>query len=214
MSLLDEILTEAEQGSELWNKIRLGKFTSSRIKEIICKRGDFTKGALTYISEKVSEILTGQEEPSFEGEATLWGQANEPIARNLYQEKTQLEVKVPGFIMHDEWYGGSPDGLIDPLGILEIKCPFKSSNHIKNCMVDSQAMLKKLHEDYYYQMQSNMFLADAQWGHFVSYDPRIEKAPFYMIHIKRDEKAIEEIKQSVENAADEVKRVLKILRAA
>lgn len=156
MSLLNELLAETEQGSDMWHKVKIGKFSSSEIKALICKRGDFTTGAISYISEKVAEILTG-EYLTFENEATVWGHTNEPIARGIYEEKTGLTVTVPGFIMHNEYYGGSPDGVIDPKGILEIKCPFKSANHIKNCMVNDQKSFKKLHPDYYYQMQSNMF---------------------------------------------------------
>jgi hypothetical protein len=212
MSLLNEIMLEAEQGSEAWYKIRLGKFTSSRVKEIICKRGDITIGAMSYIAEKASEILTGEEQETFESEDMIWGKTYEPVAAKVYEEKTGLKVTECGFVIHNEFYGGSPDRLVEPGGILEIKCPGKSKNHIKNCMANSQETLKKLRPDAYYQIQSNLFLTERQWGHFVSYDPRVTSAEFFMIHVKRDEDDIKEILAAIEMASSELKSVLKRLK--
>jgi predicted phage-related endonuclease len=212
-NLLNEILAETEQGSELWEKIRLGKFTSSEIWKLLCKKGPLTQQALTYINEKAAEILTG-ESKSFDNEATVWGHTNEPLAREEFEKKLNLKVLPTGFIMRDEFYGGSPDGLIDEDGLIEIKCPFNTSNHIAHCIVKSQAELKDNHPKYYYQIQSNLNVTGRSYAFFVSYDPRLQNAGFYSILVKKDEEAIDLINTSVEKGTVMLKEILSVLNAA
>lgn len=213
MSLLTEVLEETEQGSELWQKIRLGKFTASRAGDWVCLRGEITDGALTYIAEKIAEITTGEEQETFESEDMVWGKTHEPEARRLYAEKTGLETRECGFILLNEFFGGSPDGLVEPAGILEIKCP-KTKTHVKNIMATDAASLKKLNKRAFYQIQANLLVTGRMWAHFVSYDPRCAGSEFYLLHIKKDEKAIGELQASLDMLVGKLKEVLARMKTA
>lgn len=213
MSLLSEVLEVADQGSELWSTVRRGKFTSSRAGDWVCIRGEITDTALSYICERVGEIITGEEASDYESEDMVWGKTHEPDARKLYAAKTGLEVSECGFILQSEFFGGSPDGLVEPAGILEIKCP-KTKTHIKNCMATDAATLKKYNKKAYYQIQSNLWVTGRLWAHFVSYDPRCAGSEFYLLHIKRDEKAIKELETSLEMGIQKMKDVLTRMRPA
>lgn len=213
MSLLTEILQEAEQGSDLWNKVRVGKFTSSEAKRIIHKKGALTDTNRTYIAEKAAEILTG-ESKEFDNEATLWGKTQEPEAAKAFVESTGMEVTPCGFILSDTWpeyYGGSPDGLIGDDGLIEIKCPFNSANHIKHCMVKSAEDLKDIAEGYYWQIQSNLLVTDRDYAFFISYDPRVAQCPLFVILVKRNEADIELLTKCIENGITELKAILAVL---
>lgn len=213
MSLLSEVLSETEQGSELWYKVRLGKFTSSRAADWVCKRGELTGTALTYIAKKAAELVTGREQDTYESEEMIWGKEHEPEARRLYAEKTGLDVRECGFVLVDEWFGGSPDGLVEPEGILEIKCP-NSDTHIKNMTCESADDLKKLNPKAFYQIQSNLLVTGRAWAHFVSYDPRCKSVEFFLLHVKRDESAIKEINDSLDLGIGKLKSILKKVKPA
>lgn len=57
-----------------------------------------------------------------------YGKSNEPVARKLYESKTNLVVETTGLFIHKlyPWLGCSPDGLVDDMdlgpGLVEIKC--------------------------------------------------------------------------------------------
>lgn len=216
MSLVHEILNEAEQGSDLWNKVRIGKFTSSEIARLIHKKGALTDKNRTYIAEKVAEILTG-ESREFDNEATLWGKTQEPIAADEFTKQTEIELTECGFVLsetHPEFFGGSPDRLIGEDGLVEIKCPFNSANHIKHCMVKSQEDLKDIAETYYWQIQSNLLVTGRGYAFFISYDPRVTQCPLYTILIKRNEADIQLLEKCLEAGISEVKSILSTLKAA
>ena len=57
--------------------------------------------------------------------ATLHGQQYEPIARDMYIERTGEIVHEIGLVVHPKypWIGGSPDGITESGKLIEIKCP-------------------------------------------------------------------------------------------
>lgn len=210
-SLLNEVLAEAEQGSDLWHKIKIGKFSSSEIHKLIFKKGALTDKAKKYIHKKAAEILTGEQD-TFDSEATTWGHENEPKADKAFQEKTGIETKECGFIMVNEFYGGSPDRLIGDEALTEIKCPFNSANHVKHCSLKDVEDFKSECPEYYYQIQSNLNVTGRAYAFFISYDPRIEQCPLYVILVKRNEKDIELINECLEVAINELKAILEKLK--
>ena len=54
-----------------------------------------------------------------------WGTEFEATARIAYECETGLLVQETGFWIHPSlpWLGASPDGLVGPVGLCEIKCP-------------------------------------------------------------------------------------------
>jgi hypothetical protein len=88
-------------------------------------------------------------------------------------------VRETGFLSHDtELAGCSLDGDIDDFtGILEIKCP-KSATHIEYLRSG------KLPSKYIPQITHNLWITDAEWCDFVSYDPRLPAGlDFFIVRV-------------------------------
>jgi len=202
-----------EQRSEEWFKIRRGKITSSEIHKIMGEKG-LTETAKTYLLEKVCENFGGVTEPAH-GQALDWGTELEPVAIEHYSKVTKTEVEKASFIVANKFYGGSPDGIVKPDGVIEVKCPFKSANHFKHGLIDSPAKFKKVAPNYYNQCISNMICAKAKWCDFISFDPRVSsdyQMFIYRLELDKEEaslikerleiavKYMEELKEEIESA--------------
>lgn len=184
---------ELQRTDEWWKK-RLGKITASRIGDIMPgARGAYkdSREALAY--SLAAEWLTSTPQNTFVSHAMQWGIDQEPNAKLAYSAKTGIEVKEADFYQHPTiaLSGGSPDGLIETYGLLEVKCP-ETHNHLKTLC--EGFILPK----YIYQMQWCMECSGKQYCDFVSFDPRV-KAPYHLFtkRIDRDDKEIERIKTEV-----------------
>ena len=178
-----------QQGSLEWLYERLGLCTASRFKDAIdtLKNGKSSAKREAYKWELVIERITGQPVQHYESTAMQHGTENEPMARMAYCSKTGAFVDEVGFYRHSELMaGGSPDGLIDEDGGIEIKCPFNSANHL-------QCFLTEMPEEHIPQVQGLMWLLGRQWWDFISFDHRMP-APMdiYIQRIPRDDKYIDE----------------------
>ena len=151
-----------EQGSQEWLDLRLGLITCSEIKTI---RADGV-GAQTYINGLAYERITGEPSAVFAGnEWTNRGHELEPIARDLYQQKTGNEVEEVSFIKN-LGFGYSPDGLIGLDGAMEIK--------VKQPQVQISILrsgeIPKEHLD---QLDGGLLCSDRNWIDFVAYCPNL-----------------------------------------
>lgn len=199
------------QGSQEWFEIRRGKFTSSEIHRLMSepmdakakKKGELSEGAKTYVLEKVHEQLTGELNQSFDTAATVWGVQNEPLARIWYEKLTGLEVKEVGFTTVSDSFGGSADGLVDEDGGIEIKAPYKGSNHLDYSLIESQEYMKKHFKEHYWQCVSNAFINNRRWWDFVSFDPRLNyDSGFFRFRIVPSLAEFDLISQKVEQATE------------
>lgn len=189
------------------------RFTSSCVWKLLTEprskeekeRGELGGTAQEYIMEKIAEEIDGHL-PEFENEATRWGNDMEPKAVDWYEVKTGNQVKTPGFITVNDFYGGSPDRVVlDPLaghrGALEVKCPHKTTNHLWHCMINSDEYFKKNHKDYYWQCVSHMVTLNVEWCDFVSFDPRINyEIGFFRYRLWRNERDALLLQQKLEEA--------------
>lgn len=172
---LDFILEASqEQRTGEWFASRVGKFTSSNIYKLMgkprSKDTEWTDTAITYIYEKAYERIAEKEFGMFDGStAAEWGNENEAPARSLYELTHNTVVSEGGFTKFDETFGGSPDGYVDSDGIIEIKCPFNSVNHLK---FGFDGTIK---DEYLWQIQANLLATRRKWCDFISYDPRMPK---------------------------------------
>lgn len=170
-----------EQYSQEWIEARLGMFTGSGIADLMTKPKEkgaaISKTAQAYILKKLGEISSGLPADDITTAATAWGHENEPLARKWYQKLVGFNVEEVGFITHPElpYLGGSPDGvLVEANGLLEIKCPFKTHNHLAHLLIDSPDYFKANFADYYWQNQCNMLNTGREFTDFVSFDPRLK----------------------------------------
>lgn len=162
-----------------WFETRIGAFTASEIHKLMsegkAKGKIFSDKGETYILEKVHELLSRLSKPNIANYATQWGVDNEPIALAWYAKLTGRNVE-PSYLLIDEDFKAlqaTPDGFVGEDGLIEVKCPANGSNHIEHCFITSDEYFKKVHKEYYWQMQCQMLLAKRDWCDFVSFDPRI-----------------------------------------
>ncbi len=121
------------QGSEEWHNNRSTRPTGSEYSKIFTGGGKRSTQREQYM--RTLSISSKYELPKFQGNQwTDRGTELEPIARDLFIEKTGLDVREVGFVENDNLITGySPDGLIYangvPIASLEFKC-FKMDKHL------------------------------------------------------------------------------------
>jgi hypothetical protein len=171
-----------------WHMERLGKPTASQFDKIKPGRGKtWSDATITYMKELLAERLTGQWVEAY-GNAIEWGNDHEDEARELYTVRTGNQVAQVGFIKSlDGLTGGSPDGMVsESEGMIEIKCPYVSKNHIEYILNGC--------DDHWPQIQGNMYFTGAKWADFISYDPRMpEELQLFVIRVERDDNYIVEM---------------------
>lgn len=178
-----EIIHDIEQGSPEWIDLRLGVITCSEMSSI---RSDGA-GAYTYVNALAFERLTGESSSVFDGnEWTKRGQELEPVARKMYEKKTDQSVYMVSFVKN-KGFGYSPDGLIYgsqpmwPEGGLEIKVKQPAEQiHILRT-----GEIPKKHLD---QLHGGLSCAELDWIDFVSYCPSL---PLFIKRIYAKEAAEE-----------------------
>lgn len=189
-----EIIHDIEQGTPEWLNLRLGLITCSQI-DVIRVDG---AGAQDYVNALAYERITGESSSVFSGNQwTERGHELEPIARDLYQEKTGLTVEEVAFIKN-KGFGYSPDGLIYDfnwsvdfaIGAIEIKAK-QPAEQIK--ILRSNEIPKK-HLD---QLHGGLLCAELEWIDFVSYCPNL---PIFIKRLWRKD-CIEQLKK-MENLVD------------
>lgn len=198
------------QGTPEWFNDRLYHFTSSELYKLLTKpkskqdqdAGKPSKKMEEYICKKLAEDLTGRYDDSLDIKALRWGVAYEADARLAYETVTGNSVDLCGFIEWSEIFGGSPDGLVGDDGIIEIKCPYSTTNHVKYLLLENQYELNGLEPEYYTQIQGNLLAAGREWCDFISYDPRCMQAEFALkiLRVNRDEEFIKRIKDALDKA--------------
>ncbi|MDR1346823.1 MAG: YqaJ viral recombinase family protein [Prevotellaceae bacterium] len=198
-----------------WMQQRLGKFTASQIHSLLVgargRADDFGKAAMSYIREKAAEILTGTGE-DVTNRAMEWGTFHEPAAVAAYMERygkaKYYGSENPVFIEHGEYSGGSPDAVSDT-HLIEVKCPYRSVNHVENMLLTADTFRAE-HPDYYAQIQFNMLLTGKSKAHFVSFDPRMacREQQLCVIEIPADAEFIAAIIERIEKAETELKKII------
>lgn len=204
-----------EQRSDEWFQARLSKCTASRISDVLAKiKSGESAARRNYKIQLVTERLTGtRAEDSFVSVAMQNGIDREPIARNLYSEKTGNTVIEVGFIDHPEieYAGCSPDGIIEldeGTSVLEIKCPMDST------MVDIW-MNKQVPSKWMPQIQFQLSVTGAKYCDFVAYSPNLpENLQLYIQRVERDELYIEQINSEVQLFMKEVEEIVNKLKGA
>jgi putative phage-type endonuclease len=192
-----------QQGTLEWRQLRLGKVTASRVADVMSKiKTGESAGRKNYKMDLVVERLTNTPTSSFTNAAMAWGTETEPLARMAYEAFTGTFVETVAFIQHPsiEWFGCSPDGLVDD-GLIEIKCP-NTATHIDYLLAGVPPA------KYVPQMQTQMACTGAKWCDFVSFDPRLPtELQLLVVRLNRDDSYIQEIEVEVKQFLNEVQQV-------
>lgn len=165
-------VVDAPQRSALWFAARCGRVTASRAKDVLAsiKSGE-AAARRDYRIELVVERITQQPaENGFVSADMERGIALEADAFAAYESETGAIVERVGFLAHDYLLvGGSPDGLIGdvmrPDGLIEIKVP-RSATHLRYLRSGA------LPSEHAAQVMHLLWLTDAPWLDFFSFDPR------------------------------------------
>jgi exodeoxyribonuclease (lambda-induced) len=175
------------QRTDEWFASRLGKFTSSRINDLMGIKG-LGKTGETYAFELACEIVNGRNmDDDFVSFDMQRGIDLEPYAFEKFSELAAedfLKVSQCGFFELDENTGGSPDGIVSDNSVLEIKCPkpnkffrLVADNNIDQCYID--------------QMQHQMLVTGSIQAYFFNFCIYNGDPLYHQILVKRDQKRID-----------------------
>jgi exodeoxyribonuclease (lambda-induced) len=160
---------EVIQGSEAWAEARRGKATASRFSSFITdKKAEFSEtGAKSYACELLAEKIVL---PHYwiDGDkatrAMQHGTNTEQEARNYFEFITGKTATNVGFITtEDEFWGASPDSLVDPDSGLELKCPLHKTQ------VKYLLNADELTNEYRAQCHGAMLITKRKHWHLMSY---------------------------------------------
>jgi putative phage-type endonuclease len=193
-----------DQRSIEWHQARLGHATGSRASDIIA--GKDTQSRKGYITQLVTERLTGQSQDFYTNADMQRGIDVEPVARAAYQASNELVDEV-GFIKHPTilWFGASPDGLVGSDGLVEIKCP-RSTTHLEYIQA------KKPPAKYIPQMLAQLSCTGRKWVDFVSFDNRFpEHLQLFVVRFQPSAEELEKFESKVKEFLSEVNNLMEQL---
>lgn len=203
------------QNTPEWYASRLFRFTSSELGKLMVEprskadkeAGKLSASAEDYILDKIAEYLTNGtclDYKQLDGREIKWGNTYEEEARRAYERRCGCEVELVGFIGYGDSFGGSPDGLVGEEGVIEIKCPYNSTNHARFLLMTSPEDLRKAKPEYYAQVQGNLLVTGRKWCDFISYDPRVQNSGLALkvLRIPLDVEFVERARVVIERAAE------------
>lgn len=209
MDDFDILISQAQgQKNKEWDAERLGKLTASNFGTMMktgrSKSERFSQTCMNYIYEKVAEILT-MSPHVVTGQAIEWGNEYEEQACHLYELQTGNTVQRVGYLACNEYSGGSPDGLVDDDGIIEIKCPFNPANHAQSLVTQTY-----YNQDHDWQVQGNLMITGRQWCDFITYDPRVQEESLRLniFRVDRDEERIQMIQDRLVEVKEKLDELL------
>ncbi len=196
---------ECEQGSPEWYAARLGKVTASCFGKAIA--GGQGKTRKTYMIDLIAERMTEESQNGYSNAVMQRGSEVEPEARLYYEQLNGCEVQQVGFIERDGDTGASPDGLVGPDGMIEIKCP-NSATHIQYILDDR---IPPVHKP---QVQGQLWVAERKWCDFVSFDPRVYQKPYFHERVYRDDDYIRDLQIKIYIFVADMKAIMEKLTAS
>lgn len=152
-----------EQNTEEWFQLRAGKLTGSSIGVVMANYGKAFGNPAKQLAVNIAvEQIKGEPLVSdYTNEHMERGHAEEPIARDLYEQTFFTTITNGGFF-DNGFTGCSPDGLIDTEGLVEIKSAIP---HIHYSRIKRQG----LDPAYRWQCVNNLRETKREWLDFISY---------------------------------------------
>lgn len=194
----DPMMKDIEQQTAEWNKLRAGKCTASRVKDILPgKRGDYLKSRSDYIDECVVGRF-GITKNVYVSKRMERGQEYEGYARSKYESKHGVIVSQVSFKDHPYIVnaGYSPDGLVGDEGLIEIKVPDSDTQAYR---VVNDIISGELDESLIPQLAFGLACyPERKWVDFISFDDRVhESFQYFEVRYYRDDKYISYLENEV-----------------
>lgn len=157
--------SELKQRSPEWHAARKGRVTGSNVGAILGL--DPNRGPDDVLRAMVRDYHGAERE--FKGNvATDYGTMHEAGAIAEYEMETGNDVEECGLFVHPkyDWLAASPDGIVGPATLLEVKCPYGKRD-------DNPPVFKTVDEQPHYaaQMQIGMACASMMWCDFWQWSP-------------------------------------------
>jgi post-segregation antitoxin (ccd killing protein) len=205
-----------KSNEEEWLEERKGKFTASEFVRLMGfeDKDVFPEGAITYVTEKVLEVVTTNDRKQLSSNAVEWGKETEVEAIEKFMEKYGFKVYNYGddqkYIELTKDVGCTPDGLIDKDSGIETKCP-DSKTHLYYLEHLNLENFKKECTKYYWQIQGSMYITGRKLWYFISYDPRFknENKRLFVLQIERNDTDILKLEKRLNEAIRRKKERLK-----
>jgi YqaJ-like viral recombinase domain len=191
----DNTSLQLVQNSPEWRLARCGSVGASDVPDAVrkVKSGGVSASRMNLIAVKVLERLTGVPYNGYRSRPMEEGHEKQPLAAAAYAFMTDAAIEPIGLVRHPRLEGAhaSPDGLIGPAGLIEIKCP-QPAAHL------DMLMTERIDRDYLFQMQWQMACTARAWCDFVSFNPDFPPAmQLWVKRVPRSEEAIAELEAEV-----------------
>lgn len=199
---------EVAQGSEEWLKLRIGKISASRAKDLlaIVRYGE-AAGYRNYKTELAVERITNTRYERYVTKQMEYGTETEAVAATMYQLHTGNVAKECGiFSIEGTNVVASPDRLVGDDGLIEIKCR-ELGNHVESIATGN------VPDEYYKQIQFQLWVTNRFWADYVSYgDEMPENSQVFIKRIERDEEVINEIIERVEQIEEDIAKITEVIK--
>lgn len=207
----DFTVIKAEQRTQEWFAARVGRMTGSCAKDMLATIKSGEAAARRDLRTRlVVERLTGQpQEDGYINADMQRGIDKEPVALAAYEALTGQMVSCTGFLSHNTAMAGcSLDGHVgDFTGILELKCP-RSANHLRylrSGVVPPEHLAQIIH---------NLFITNATWCDFVSFDDRFPPAlQVFRVRVSIDDVDVQAYALALSLFLSEVEKELAAVKA-
>jgi hypothetical protein len=179
------------QGSLEWLQLRAGIPTASEFDQLVTPKFKIRTGEMprSYLARKLAEKWQEAPLAGFQSLDMEFGNILEDEAKPFYELTFNEPIQSVSFCTTDDGrVGCSPDGLIDPDGGIEIKCP-EPNTHVKYLLNGD------LPDDYAPQVHGSMYVTGRPWWKFMSYRRHF---PPVILLIERDD----EIQKTIGEALD------------
>lgn len=182
---------DVEQRSDEWFLARKGRVTASIAGALL------GIDPLVSTSQAIKKILSIGAQ-MYDNPAMRNGRIFEDFAREDFEIETGLQVEQCGFFTHEDWLGGSPDGLVSDGSIIEIKIPYSDEDFV--------SIYAKPH--YYAQVQICMHLTGRHKAYFYQWSStkksRLEIVQYDPIWIQVNLPILQEIHKMIHNPPDQI----------
>lgn len=203
------------EGGELASFLaaRAGKLTASRMKDALAKlkNGSPAKARTDLIRDILAERLTGSSVRHYVNDAMKWGIETEDEAKEVYEATTGIFIAPAGFYDHPriDNFGATPDGLLVPDGLIEIKCPTTQT-------FIEWRIAGIVPEEHRPQMLAQLACTGRKWCEFVAFDPRIkdEAQRLFVRRFAPEPEEIAAIEAEAEKFLAEVEAAWEVLTTA
>lgn len=200
---------ELEQGSQEWLDARCGLLTASTIGRLITPStlkvadNETSRGLTMTLA---AERITGHVDYVYPTADMQRGTDDEPYARDAYRQAFAPVDEVGFITLETGGYklGYSPDGLVGPTGLIEIKSR-KPKEHLKTVLKGLPPLENMA------QMMAGMFITNREWCDYISYSAGL---PLWVYRVRPDQRWFDAISLAANEFEINVTNIINNFNAA